>query len=140
MYTIDEIIDFLVDLSGNDKILADSDLFSEIRIVGDDFHEMIEKYANKYNVNMTKYLWYFHTDEEGQSSIGSLFFKAPYERVKRITITPTMLVDIANKGVWTIEYPNHILPKKRYDLLINQSIVIIFFVIIILILCYKYIF
>jgi hypothetical protein len=31
-----------------------------------------------------------------------------------------MLLDFANKGKWDITYPDHRLPKKRYDILINQ--------------------
>jgi hypothetical protein len=114
-----EIIEFIKDLAGTDEIEPDSDIF-EIGMVGDDFHEMIEKYAKKYSVNMTSYLWYFHTDEEGFGSLGGLFFDPPYKRVKRIPVTPAMLADFANKGQWVIQYPDHKIPKRRYDLLINK--------------------
>jgi hypothetical protein len=120
-YSIDNIIKFIQDLSGTDKVQDNSDIFGDIGMVGDDFHEMIEKYATKYSVDMSGYLWYFHADEEGQS-IGGQFFAAPYERVKRIPVTPEMLKEFANKGKWDIQYPEHKLPKKRYDLLINRLI------------------
>lgn len=116
-----EIIDFIKDLAGTDKIEPGSDIF-EIGMVGDDFDEMIEKYSKKYSVNMTDYLWYFHTDEEGSTSLGRLFFDPPYKRVKRIPVTPTMLADFANKGQWKIQYPDHQLPKRRYDILIDRII------------------
>jgi len=90
-------------------------------MVGDDFHEMIEKYAKKYSVEMKGYLWYFHADEEsGWNNIGGWFFKPPYSRVARIPITPLMLTDFANRGKWDLQYPEHKLPKKRSDILINQ--------------------
>lgn len=113
-------INFLKNLSGTDKIGPDSDIFNDIGMVGDDFHEMIQKYSKKFSVNMSDYLWYFHADEEGGwNSIGALFFNPPYKRVKRIPVTPSMLTDFANQGKWDIQYPDHKLPKRRYDLLIN---------------------
>lgn len=125
-YTTDNLIDFIKELSGTDHVQADSDIFNDLEMVGDDFHEMIEKYAAKYSVEMNNYLWYFHADEEGQS-IGGHFFTSPNGRVKRIPVTPSMLTNFANKGKWDIQYPEHNLPKKRYDLLINQIIVGVFF-------------
>jgi hypothetical protein len=122
MYKVDEIIDFLTDLAGTDKINSNSDIFSDVGMVGDDFHEMIEKYSKKFSVDMSNYLWYFHADEEGSSGIGGAFFTAPYERVKRIPVTPLMLTNFANQQKWDIQYPEHSLPKKRYDLLINTVI------------------
>ncbi len=118
-YSTNEIIDFLTELSGVNNIHSDSDIFGDIGMVGDDFHEMIEKYSKQFSVDLNGYLWYFHTKEEG-SSFGGHFFKPPNERVSRITVTPQMLTDFANKGKWDIEYPEHILPKIRYDIVINK--------------------
>lgn len=73
---------------------------------------------------MDSYLWYFHTRGEGWN-IGSIFFKPPNKRVEQITITPSMLTKFAESGVWDVDYPNHSVPKRRYDLIINQVIVII---------------
>jgi hypothetical protein len=106
-------------------------------VVGDDFHEMIEKYGSKYQVNMTDYLWYFHANEEGHS-FGGLFFKTPYEKVKRIPVTPKMLADFIETKKWKIDYPKHEIPKSRPDLLINKILVIGFFGGLILWLIYKY--
>ena len=124
--SVDDTLDFLKDLAGTDKIAPDSDIFKDIGMVGDDFREMIEKYSEKYSVNMETYLWYFHNVEEGFMSIGGFFFDAPYNRVERIPITPTMLCDFANKGKWGINYPDHQVPKKRYDILINRVVVGVF--------------
>ena len=66
---------FLKEFSRTHKIKFDTDLFENTGIVGDDFQEMIEKFTEKYLVNMGNYLWYFHTDEEGRwTSIGGFFF------------------------------------------------------------------
>ncbi len=125
MVTTETIIDFLKDKIGTDDIKADSDLYSDLGVYGDDFDELISDYSKQFTVNMDKYLWYFHTTEEGgQWSIGGLFFTPPYKRIQRIPVTPTMLTDFANKTQWDIDYPDHKLPKRRWDLLINQLLVI----------------
>lgn len=124
MITTVEIIKFLEELSGYDDIQPHTDIYKDVGMVGDDFHEMIETFAKHYSVDMSNYLWYFHADEEGISSIGSLFFKPPYNRVKRIPITPQMLTDFANSSKWEISYPPHSIPAKRYDLLINTIVFI----------------
>lgn len=121
MHKVDEIIVFLTDLAGTDEINPDSDIFNDVGMVGDDFHEMIEKYSKKFSVDMCGYLWYFHADEEG-NNIGGSFFTPPYERVKRIPVTPLMLTSFANLQKWDMQYPEHILPKKRYDLLVNTML------------------
>lgn len=138
-YSEENILTFLTDLVGREKIVSQTDIFLDLGVTGDDFHEMIEKYQKTFNVDMTSFLWYFHADEEGQS-IGGGFFKAPYERVKRIPVTPQMLLDFANKGKWTIDYPEHTLPKRRYDLIINTILVIGFFIFLTIYLLNKYVF
>jgi hypothetical protein len=128
-YSVDEIIEFLKDLAGTDDIYPTSDIFEDVGMGGDDFHEMIEKYARQFSVNMDNYLWYFHADEEG---FGSLIFKPPYMRVNRIPVTPQMLANFANRGKWELEYPDHKLPKHRYDLWINTILAIALSLILIL--------
>jgi hypothetical protein len=119
MHTFDDIINFLKKKLGRKVISTDSDVYKDLGCVGDDFHELMEVYAKTFHVDLTDYLWYFHTNEEGWS-LGALFFKPPYSRVKRIPVTARMLLNFANSGKWAVKYPNHRLPKKRYDILINQ--------------------
>jgi len=80
-HTQDSILHFLEAIVGLDDIAADADIFRDLGVTGDDFHEMIEKYASTFSVDMNGYLWYFHANEEGQG-IGGLFVAAPYERVQ----------------------------------------------------------
>jgi hypothetical protein len=124
--TTNEIIGLVKDYSGRKNITDNTDIFNA-GIVGDDFHELIEKYAKTYSVEMTNYLWYFHADEEG-CNIGGIFFEPPYKRVERIPVTPSLLTEFANKGKWDIDYPKHKIPQKRYDLLINKVSFIVFIV------------
>ncbi len=123
MITIEEIVDFTKDCLKEDNIIPDTDIFS-LGIYGDDMDEFLGSYHKKYGVNFDNYLWYFHNEEEISSSfsIGKIFFKRPYDRVKRIPITPEILTKFANTKVWEIDYPEHQLPKYRYDVLIDQII------------------
>ena len=122
MPTVTEIIDFVKKRTGSGNIASDTDIFAD-GTVGDDFHELIESYAKTYSVDMTNYLWYFHADEEGGwNSIGGLFFTPPYKKVQRIPVTPKLLTDIANKGKWDIYYPQHRVPKRRYDIMVNRAL------------------
>ncbi|WP_210463772.1 DUF1493 family protein [Rufibacter roseolus] len=127
MYSLVDIIEFVKDKTGVEEVTAEADIENDLGCYGDDWDELIQEYASRYQVDMSSYLWYFHTDEEGHSnSIGRAFFKAPYERVTRIPVTPQMFLDFANKGKWDIPYPPHTLPKRRYDILINQILVVFF--------------
>jgi hypothetical protein len=127
MYTQEDIDNFIKQTSGGEVLKPNDDLMNDQGIGGDDFHELIDKYAKTFNVDMAGYLWYFHADEEGGlNSIGSSFFKPPYERVDHIPVTPEKLLDFANKGCWDMEYPPHKLPKRRWDLVINGILFIIF--------------
>lgn len=123
MHTVDEIITFLKGVTGADEIELATDLFEDIGVVGDDFDEMMQKFAERYAVNLDQYLWYFHADEEGGLwSIGSVFFAPPYKRVTRIPVSPALLTEAANRGKWEMLYPAHKLPKRRVDLYIDQAI------------------
>jgi len=118
-----EIIELIQNISGIEEINFDSDIFS-LGVKGDDFHEMIEKYAQIFEVNMDEYLWYFHTDEEGQN-FGAFLFKPPYSRIDRIPITPRLLSEFATTKKWNIDYPKHELPKRRIDIIINLILIIV---------------
>ena len=117
-----EIIIFLSDQIGEKNIYPETDFFNELGFVGDDFHEMMEAYSEKFNVDLTDYLWYFHTDEEGFNFPGVLFFRPPYQRVERIPVTPLLLSKFAKTKKWDIDYPEHHIPEKRYDLMINTYV------------------
>src|SRR5690606_36056614 len=124
---IDEIQSFIADKTGCDiiEVTEDCDIHNDLGCTGDDFNELMQVYSSTFNVKMDTYLWYFHMDEEGQN-FGGTFFKPPNERVEHIPVTPQLLLDFANKGSWDITYPEHKLPKRRYDMIINQVLVGLF--------------
>lgn len=130
-----EVLQFIEQKSGA-RAQPDSDIF-RLGIAGDDFHELIEAYAQRFGVSIESYLWYFHADEEGVN-FGILFFRPPHCRVKRIPITPLMLVDFAQKGTWDVQYPPHTIPKSRIDLLMNNCLVTSVALFVCAILIYKY--
>ncbi len=107
------------------EVTDDIDINRGLGCTGDDFHELMEEFAMKFNVDMTVYRWYFHTEEEGFGSPGSWFFKAPNERVVHIPVTIDVLIEGATKGKWPIAYPAHELPKHRWDLTINLVFLVV---------------
>lgn len=126
-YHLNDIYSFLEKRTGcsAEELNPETDIFSELGVVGDDFHEMMEAYHKEFNVNLSAYRWYFHADEEGGSlTIGALLFEPPYRRVKRIPVTPDLLLNCANLGTWSITYPDHQLPRRRYDILVNTLLML----------------
>ncbi len=136
-YTFIDIKKFLEDQVGCDdeEITESCDIVNDLGCYGDDFFELMFDFSKKFNVDMTPYLWYFHTKEEG-NSIGGVFFRPPNKRVIRIPVTPKVLVECACAGKWIIIYPEHELPKKRYDLIFNL-ILIISFIVFMIYRCFK---
>jgi len=131
-YTMESIKCFIIEKTGCDyeEVTANCDIIYDLGCYGDDLSELIYQYKEKYNVNLENYLWYFHTEEEGHLnlSIGRAFFKPPYERVKHIPLTPALLLDSANEGKWLVAYPEHSLPRRRYDIVINQVVILVFII------------
>lgn len=121
-----EITGFLKEQAGVDEVSENDDITDDLCIIGDDFFDLVKAFGKRFNVDISTCRWYFHTAEEGSfNSIGGSFFRPPNERVKHIPVTPLLLLEFANSGKWNIEYPEHTIPKKRYDLIINKWILII---------------
>lgn len=100
------------------EVLLDTDIERDLSCTGDDFHELMDAYSKRFDVEMSDYRWYFHTQEEG-FNIGSMVFTPPNEWVERIPVTPKMLAKFAVQGNWGVAYPEHQLPKHRLDLALN---------------------
>ncbi|PWV56382.1 DUF1493 family protein [Chitinophaga sp. S165] len=130
MYELSQILHFVKDQTGADEIFENSDINQDLGCDGDDFDELINKFSTEFNVDLSTYLWYFHSAEEG-NNIGGAIFPPPNERVKHIPVTPLMLLEFAQKGKWDLKYPEHQIPKRRYDLITNLIIIIVVFSLII---------
>ncbi len=106
--------------SGTKKtLMPETRIVEDLGIYGDDFFELIESYAETFNVNMDGFLWYFHTREEGSLNPGALIFKTPDRRVRRIPVTIAMLKGYADNGKWGTDYPEHKIPEERWDVIIT---------------------
>jgi hypothetical protein len=128
MPEIDSIYSFLSEQLGVplDKFSETSDIFQEFGVAGDDCSELVEYFSEKFSVDMSSYLWYFHHEEEGVFSLGGLFFSPPSARVDRIPVTPKFFLESANKGKWCVQYPDHQISENRYDIAINRASIILF--------------
>ncbi|MFN2604391.1 MAG: DUF1493 family protein [Gemmatimonadaceae bacterium] len=127
MPSFDQIAEFVREETGyGGEITPATKLVEDIGADGDDMFAFIQHYSERFGVDLAGYRWYFHHGEEGWS-IGGMFFEPPYGRVPRIPITIGMLHDFAEQKRWGIHYPRHQLPKRRFDLLVNQLIALIVF-------------
>lgn len=127
VYTIDEMVVFVKEQTAADDVHPDREIGNDLGVDGDDFAELMAAYQKRFCVNLDGFRRYFHYAEEGSwNSLGGQFFKPPYERVRHIPITPKVLLDMANKGRWDLTYPEHSLPKRRYDVWFNQLVFILF--------------
>lgn len=122
-YSLEEIYAFLISQLGiaaeRKKLRPEISLHDDLHVDGEDFWELEEAFAKRFNVDMSNYRWYFHHGDEASLNFGGLFFAPPNKRVKSIPVTPKVLMDSANAGKWVIEYPPHKLPDARYDMYIN---------------------
>lgn len=109
---LNEIFDLIEEISGIRPSLDDTDIYEELGVTGDDFHELIGKYTEKYHVDMSSYLWYFHTNTEG-GCFGEAFKTPPHQEINRIAVTPKMLSKFSQKRKWGIEYPPHSIHESR---------------------------
>ncbi|RYY94247.1 MAG: DUF1493 family protein [Chitinophagaceae bacterium] len=119
-YTIplDDVLAFVRKKTEHPGAAPGSDLFADLHCTGKAFSSLVTDFGRAFNVDVSGYQWYFHTDEDDHS-IGTMLFKPPNERVQRIPVTPEMLWVMANEGQWNIAYPEHEIPSSRADILIN---------------------
>lgn len=125
MPTFDEVAALVREETGSrGPITEATTLQKDIGVYGDDMDFLLSAYAERFRVDLSGYLWYFHTGEEGAFSIGGAIFPPPNERVREIPITVGMLHRFAEQGRWAVEYPPHELPRHRLDLWINLAILV----------------
>jgi hypothetical protein len=117
-----------------EHIRDDSDLFQELRLGGADCDDFMNEFGKAFHVDLSAFLWYFHYEEEPHSGIVfAWLFLPPNMRVARIPIAPDGLLAAANAGTWTIDYPAHAIPRRRYDVVAaNAATALIVLVILIL--------
>ncbi|OKH18113.1 DUF1493 family protein [[Limnothrix rosea] IAM M-220] len=127
MVAIAEVYRFIqTELEVSETLLnPDTDLFQTFDLQADACNDFMKSFGEEFKVDLDNYLWYFHHGEAGLN-IGGFIFAPPYRRVERLAITPEILQKAATKKRWKLQYPDHDIPKKRWDMVINKAI--LFFV------------
>lgn len=116
------VLKFIEDFwSWKTPLADDEDLFDALGIEGDDASEFIDVFVARFEVDATDYRWYFHHADEGWN-FGGLFYKPIHARFGRIPITVAVLTEAVRTKRWPIEYPAHVVPRRRWDIVINQVI------------------
>jgi acyl carrier protein len=128
MAALEEIYALISEITGVDaaKLHPGTDLYADLGVDGDDFDEFVQEFEQRFAVDMSAFLWYFHHGDEGFPGMGALLFKPPYARVLRIPVTPELLLASANAGRWLADYLEHELPRYRLDMLVNQILLGVF--------------
>ncbi|MEO0452419.1 MAG: DUF1493 family protein [Pseudomonadota bacterium] len=125
MDTIEAAREFVAEACDYPDYLSPSDdILRKLRITGDDTDDFMIEFGQRFDVDLSNYNWYFHTEEEGYS-IGSLFFKSLDRRVARIPITLEILANSIETKKWSVHYPEHTLPPFRKDLAVDRTLVIV---------------
>ena len=106
------------------ELSPNADLHDDLGITGDDFSSIMRKFEKEFNVDMQNYRWYFHHLEQGAYGVGGLFVNSPSFRVPYIPVTPRLLLQAATEGSWPVQYPDHDLSAKRYDITIDRVLVL----------------
>jgi hypothetical protein len=124
MLTEQEIYRLICEQSGVGigRLAPGVDLLKELGIDGDDFSELMERYAQQFSVDMSMYRWYFHHGEEGGPSLGRFLFGTPDRRVERIPVTPALLMLGAERRQWPVSYPVHKQTPIRWDIATDRTL------------------
>ncbi len=103
-----------------DAISDTSDILAYFEWEGDDAEEFLEAFCDAFNVNMDKYLWYFHHQDEppGRGFINSII-QRPWMRVERMPITIIDLAETIKSGEWSMEYPKHDISIPRKEIILG---------------------
>lgn len=110
-----ELIALITDKVGvrAEEVLPDADIEKDLGCTGDDFFELMDAYAKRFNVDMSGFHWYFHTHDESMATVGMFTGYPPSVQVERIPVTLNLLIEMAGRGKWSVIYPPHTL-KPRY--------------------------
>jgi hypothetical protein len=92
-----------------EEVLPDADIEKHLGCTGDDFFELMEAYAKRFNVDMSGFAWYFHSHDEAMATLNLFPGNPPSVQVDRIPVTLDLLVEKALLGRWDITYPPHVL-------------------------------
>jgi acyl carrier protein len=114
MYSYADVQKFLGQELGTDEaqLSPDISLLDDLGVDGDQFDELMGEFAERFGVDMSGYLWYFHHGADDGPDPADLFFRP--QSYDQITVTPRLLLESANAGRWLVEYPPHRAPQRGY--------------------------
>lgn len=114
------VLEFIRDFCDwTEPLPDDADAFGTLGITGDDASEFMEAFVARFSVDAAAFRWYFHYADEGWN-FGALFYTPIYRRFGHIPITVATLTEAVRTQRWPIIYPDHVLPGRRWDIVINQ--------------------
>lgn len=122
--SINNLDDFVLDFWNEPAPASpDADLFAALSLSGDDADQFLQEFAEEFDIDISGLLWYFHYGEEWH--LGRPFYKPLNHHVTHIPITRTILENAISTKKWPVQYPEHSLPKIRWDLIINKGLALL---------------
>lgn len=101
------------------------DFLDAFDLEGDNANEFLEEYAERFNVDLESFLWYFHYNADEPPM---------YRRVKPVDqngrafhlrpITLEQLVQAAEAGRWLETYPEHTVRKSKILMIVLLTLLI----------------
>jgi len=124
-----EIIELARSQTGAKTITANTRLYSDLGMTGDDAQEFMTAFAVKYDVDMESFIWLRYFDDEGSDMLApamaliasvlspsfAVRWQAAHEAEREITIAH--LVDIATERTW--RDPGEAFKRKRNPMVLT---------------------
>jgi len=88
------------------RITSAIDVIDDLRMYGDDICDLVERFSEEFQVDVSAFRWYHHTGPEGCNPLW-LIFKPWWARKTHVPIHLSDLVASARQHQWTIAYPEN---------------------------------
>ena len=86
-----------------ERISMDTDILRGFGVDGDDVCDLMNKFSEKFKVNMDDYIWYYHGGPEGCNPFS--FIIELWKPKLYIPVTVRILIESVKSGKWELEYP-----------------------------------
>ncbi|MDJ0614076.1 MAG: DUF1493 family protein [Rhizobiaceae bacterium] len=107
------------------EIKPGEDVFEQMSAAGEDCDDVLFKFTDEFEIDMSDFLFYFHYENEFATLLSN-------RSLGYIPITIELLVKAAQEKKWPVEYPDHKPPDWRrnpmlfYPVMILAIVVVIF--------------
>ena len=95
-----------------DKLNGSTSITEDLGLAGDDVGDLVDAIAKQFNIDLSDYRWYHHSEPEGCNPFW-LIVRPWWAKARHIPLTVDDLVRSAREGKWSVEYPDQPLQPKH---------------------------